>query len=96
MIGMVAFEYSYYLVRRHRDPKFDELNAHFPSFRRLDAKNWARYKFYPGAILFCIPRTLFIWATFGFAVPLIWLTLRGQDLEKPITGCRRIILRFWY
>jgi hypothetical protein len=49
-MGIIAIEYAWIRTKRFREQN-EERDANFPAFRRNDAKDWARWKFYPGAIL---------------------------------------------
>lgn len=50
VIGIIAIEYAWCRTKRFREnnPARDE---QYPAFRRYDAQYWARWKFYPGAML---------------------------------------------
>ena len=55
-IGIIAIEYAFYRTKRFREID-EKRDSEFPAFRRLDAKYWARWKFYPGA-MFTMPTRL--------------------------------------
>jgi len=42
---------------RNIDEKRDGM---YPAFRRIDAKNWAKWKFYPGAITMFLTRLILL------------------------------------
>jgi hypothetical protein len=53
VIGIVAIEYAWCRTKRFREVD-ERRDLMFPQFRRTDAKFWARWKFYPGA-MFLMP-----------------------------------------
>ena len=57
IIGLICFEYAYHSLRRFRNPNTD-LDEIYPCYRRRDAKNWNKFKFYPGALFLLVPRFL--------------------------------------
>ena len=58
VIGIIAIEYAWARTARFR--QVDEArDSAFPQFRRTDAKNWVRWKFYPGA-MFLMPTRLML------------------------------------
>ena len=59
VIGILAIEYA--LSRSARMAKVDEeRDGNVPFFRRLDAKNWTRWKLYPGAMLIMPTRIILL------------------------------------
>jgi hypothetical protein len=56
VIGIVALEYAWAKTKRFREVD-EERDSLYPCFRRTDAKNWSRWKFYPGA-MFLFPTRL--------------------------------------
>ncbi len=67
-----------------------------PSYRRNDADKWARWKFYPGAMTLCIPRFL-AGCVIGILLNIILkVMLIGQEMNEPIRGCRRKVIRGCY
>ena len=59
----------------------------------MDLNKWARWKFYPGSIIFFpIRMILFMFGSFFF-VALVKIFCIGHNFEKgPITGCRKWIV----
>ena len=57
-LGLVAFEWAWYMMYRYRKP-IPELEELMPAFRRDDSKRWAKWKFYPGAVTIMLPRLIF-------------------------------------
>ena len=50
IIGVIGIEYAWSRTKRYREID-EQRDGKFPAFRRVDAKNWSRWKFYPGAML---------------------------------------------
>mmetsp|Transcript_11024 Transcript_11024/g.18428 ORF Transcript_11024/g.18428 Transcript_11024/m.18428 type:complete len:272 (+) Transcript_11024:24-839(+) len=96
VIGLIAIEYAFKRVRRMI--KVDEdRDSKFPAFRRLDAKKWSRWKFYPGALL-TMPSRLILLILSGIVLALISVLLTlGHDFKKgPTKGCRKASVGFFY
>jgi len=96
VLGIIIFEKAYYGTRVHRDENLKKLHANFPHLRRLDVDRWARWKFWPGAATILIPRVLltlviFLWFYLGLIVLLC-----GHASDKPMTGCRRWLIKMHY
>jgi hypothetical protein len=43
----------------------------YPQFRRVDAKNWARWKFYPGAMIIMPTRMILLFLDGVFLTSII-------------------------
>ena len=65
-------------------------------FRRLDAEKWRKWKFYPGAMFFLVPRLLILVILAIILLILLTIFLIGHDKTKPMSGCRRWIVRRIY
>jgi len=91
-------EFAFYKTRRYRDGN-EARDAMFPGYRRLDIKNWARWKFYPGALLLLPTRTFLICLEAAFLACLIKILCIGHDFKKgPVPpGCRKTLIGwlFW-
>ena len=57
IVGIFIFEWAWYKNSRFLKP-IDELEKLMPAFQRYDAKKWAKWKYYPGAMTLMIPRFL--------------------------------------
>ena len=91
-MGIILFEYSWWRVSRYRNVD-ERRDGSYPSYRRLDAKNWARWKFYPGA-MFMMPTRLLL---FGLNLALLVFCVRILCIchnfeKKPLTGCRKKLI----
>jgi len=62
VIGWLLFEWAWSKTGRIREVD-EERDDKFHSFRRLDAKRWARWKMYPGALLIMPTRLVLILIT---------------------------------
>lgn len=49
-VGFIMIEWAFYKTRRYRDGNEDR-DSKYPGYRRLDVSKWARWKFYPGALI---------------------------------------------
>ena len=47
--GLIIFEWAYQKVKPIREIN-EERDSQYPAYRRLDVKNWARWKFWFGAM----------------------------------------------
>jgi len=69
----------------------------YPAFRRYDAKNWSRLKFYPWPLI-CFTRCVL----FGLTVLILAISIRilsiGHNFKKgPIpNGCRKSTISAMY
>ena len=88
------FEYAYFKTRRYR--AVDEArDGAYPLCRRRDVPKWARWKFYPGAILFMPLRLLLTTAVCLSWATLVKLLCLGHNFDKgPITGCRKLLVKW--
>ena len=79
-------------MHRFRHPNKD-LNKIMPAFRRDDAPKWKKWKFYPGALLFLVPRFL----TFLFSPILVYIIAKflliGHKQGTPLQGFRKLTVR---
>ena len=94
LTGLACFEYVWCKTKHYRNP-IPELDALMPAYRRIDAHNWKKWRFYFGVPLL-LPRI--IWCIFMFICFIILMNILmfGQDKKKPTSGCRRGCIRFWY
>ena len=95
LLGIAIFEWAWSKTYRYRNPN-KEINDRFPMYRRNDAPEWSRLKFYPGAMTVLIPRMVIgiLW----FISLTIWLNVLmiGHKYDTPITGLRKVFLRLAY
>ena len=95
IVGLVLFEYAYHKTRRFRNPNKD-LDELYPAYRRRDALNWSKLRFYPGAIFLFIPRFVATLILLILGVIIMNILMIGYQRGTPITGCRNHCLRFWF
>ena len=93
VLGLVLLEVSWYRSRRFRNP-IPELESKMAAFNRIDAQRWNKLLLYPGAMTICIPRFL-IGVLCGLCMVIFSsVLLIGQPMNMPITGCRKVVLRW--
>ena len=95
VIGLISFEWAWYTTRRHRKPIL-ELSAQFPELCRNDAPKWKKWKHYPGAITFLVPRFVICLALGLLMALVIKLCLIGYGRERPLEGCRKWLCRITF
>ena len=95
LIGLIAFEYAWKGTYLHRNPNF-EINEVMPMFRRRDTSKWRKWKFYPGAVTFMIPRLLIGISFLILLLIVVTIFMIGQPAGQPLTPCRRVIIRWAY
>ena len=64
--GLIIFEWAYKKVKPIRDVN-EARDSQYPAYRRLDVKNWARWKFWFGAMT---------WMQIRFLIPVLILILQ--------------------
>ena len=101
MLGVIIFEMAWSKTYVHRTlpNKLPELHNKMAVFRRLDAEKWRKWQFYPGALTLLLPRLLLL-GIFGVLLLLmLGISLICYDKTKPMSGCRKWIVRgiyvFW-
>jgi hypothetical protein len=72
VFGLCLFEMIWFKLRRVRkmESEFSHINKNFPAYKRNDVKEWARWKYWPGALTVLIPRLLSV--LFLFIVVMIF------------------------
>jgi hypothetical protein len=101
LIGFLMFEWAYSKVSRIREmhSKYAHIDKHFPHYRREDAKNWSRMKFWPGAVTILLPRGLL----FGITIVFLYLGTamalcchrEGAPIQGARFGCIKVLFNFW-
>ena len=94
VIGIILFEYSWAATSRYRDAQADRDNS-YPTANRPDAKDWARWKFYPRAMFMMPSRFLLLVVDLLIMTILAKIFCIGHDFKKgPLGGCRKKIVYF--
>jgi hypothetical protein len=90
--GILLVEYAFFKTRRHRE--IDELrDGAWPLARRNDVHLWARWKFYPGAMILLPLRITLLASTLLIGAVLIPTLCMGHNFQKrPLTGCRKWVI----
>lgn len=97
LVGILAFEWCWHVTKPIRE--IDEArDSKYPAFRRNDAKNWRRWKFYPGAMTFFVFRLFLAIFNLLLCYILTKIICAGANIEsgRPITGCRCKAIRYLY
>ena len=92
LLGLIGFEWAWWKLRRFRKP-IAELDQQFPELARKDAPLWKKWKLYPGAVTLLVPRLLLVIIFCLLMALLLWLALICHDRRRPLSGCRRSIVR---
>ena len=93
MVGIVAIEFAFAQSARYMDGN-EVRDEAYPLCRRLDVKNWSRWKLYPGAMLFMPTRFILLLSTFLTMVIIVRILCLFHNFEKgPITGIRKAIIK---
>jgi len=94
LLGILGIEYSFSLLKKYRDGN-EQRDSAYQLCRRNDAKNWSRFKFYPGSIFMPLRMCIFI-GTFVWMVVSIMIICIGHDFKKgdKITGFRKHAVKF--
>ena len=66
-------------------------------YERSDAKNWAKWKCYPGALTLLLPRiSIMIFSIIGLGFMMNILLIGAPAIDKPLEkGIRKSCLKFW-
>lgn len=86
--GLAIFEWTWKRVERQRTI-CEERDSQWPGFRRVDVHLWKKWKFYPGACIWLIPRTILIMFTIFACFVTHHICYFCADWSKPLTGFRR-------
>jgi 1-acyl-sn-glycerol-3-phosphate acyltransferase len=97
LIGFMAVEYAFMRNKRFLESN-EKRDKMFPSFRRTDAKYWARWKFYPGAMCFMLTKFLLIILNTILLIVFVRILSCGHDYNKgPMQmGCRKKAIYFFF
>ena len=65
----------------------------FPGYRRLDVKNWSRWKFYPGALFLMPTRAFLMCLMVLICASTMYIASCCHDFKKgPVSGFRKNLL----
>jgi hypothetical protein len=96
LLGLITFEWAWMKAHRFRNPN-EELNEHFPMFKKDDAKLWAKWKFLPGALTLLLPRLLFGILLVILIIIIAAILSIGRKPSDPLApGCRKFLIRWSY
>ena len=97
ILGILMLEWT--MSRNKRFMEKDEARDYkYSAFRRYDSKNWKRWKFYPGAILWMPTRFFSLIFTACFIVILTAPVTCGHNFRKgPMKkGCKKTLVKWIY
>ena len=99
LFGIIAVEWAWKRTSRIREAHYSQnsnLDERLRELQRLDAGKWARWKLYPGAILFMIPRGILLVLNAFLLILEFKIFMIGYDIKKqglPIKrGCRQKLI----
>lgn len=91
--GALLFEWSWSKMKAYREINEDR-DSNYPAFRRWDAVNWKKWKFYPGAIIMLPVRLFIIMVLMGLIYLFVRVTTLGHSFknDQPIRGWFRNLI----
>lgn len=94
VVGFIAVEYLFSITKRFRQKDLD-IDPRLKIFERSDTGRWARWKFYPVAMLTMMTRILLFFLILFLGVVTLHIMMIGHDFRNgPIKNCfRRTIVR---
>mmetsp|Transcript_17777 Transcript_17777/g.30111 ORF Transcript_17777/g.30111 Transcript_17777/m.30111 type:complete len:406 (+) Transcript_17777:160-1377(+) len=97
LIGFIAVEYAWKVTERFRSVE-EKRDGQFPQYRRTDVGKWAKWKFYPGAMLLMPTRVILLIIDAVFLTTVVQILSLGHDFKKgPMkAGCRKWLIYFMY
>jgi hypothetical protein len=96
LIGLLLFEYSWAQIHSVRNVR-EERDSKYPAFRRYDAPQWKKWKFYPGAIILMPLRVVLAIVCFLMCYMFTRLFTMCHNLRRsPLTGWRHKGLMYSY
>jgi len=96
VVGCVMLEWAWRSLKRFRNPNL-KLDKVMYMYERFDAKNWAKWKCYPGALTLLLPRILImIFSILALGLTMNILLIGTPANDKPLQkGIRKSCLKFW-
>lgn len=96
LLGLIMFEWAWCSTSRCRTQPV-EVDDLFPTFRRVDARRWRKWRFYPGAMTLLLPRLIGSITAGLLLVVQISICMLCHDRSKPLQdGCRKWCLKWVY
>ncbi|CDW83074.1 acyltransferase family protein [Stylonychia lemnae] len=97
MTGIAMLEWSWIQMKVFREVNEDR-DSQYPPYRRLDVRNWQKWKFYFGAMTLLPIRLLLCTIILIILFLFIKLITIGHSFSdgKPLSGCRKPIIKFAY
>ena len=79
-IGVIMFEWSWKQMKPIREIN-EERDSKYPAYRRWDANKWAKWKFYPGAILLLPLKFVALLLILAFLYVVVRIVTIGHDFS---------------
>jgi len=96
LTGITALEMDCASIPRYLNPN-EEIDSHYPAFRRKDMHNWSKWSYYPGAATIMLPRTgLAVIQISCWSVFILIVSIGFKVGEKPLLGWRKRAIDFAY
>ena len=93
IIGILSVEYAFAQTKRARNVD-EKRDGAYPLCRRLDVQRWARWKFYPGAMLFMPLRVVAALLVFLLLALTAKVMSAFHNFERgPIIGLRKVVIK---
>jgi hypothetical protein len=94
IIGLLTFEWAWSQIKSVREVN-EERDTKYPAFRRYDAINWKKWKFYPGAIILMPLRFILMVLVLLLCYTLTRIFTIGHNLRAgPLVGRKaKVLLR---
>lgn len=93
ILGISTFEYVWANSKHYMKP-IKELNDLLPAYRRTDAQNWSKWRFYIGAAFFLYPRLTHALLYKLWHCLCVKIIMCGHDTRYPVTGFRKWCLKW--
>ena len=93
--GIVCVEIAWARTSLFREMPEDFQNM-FPAYRRVDTHKWRKWRCYIGGATVLLPRLIFGILLLLVLALCVKIAMIGQRFHKPIVGCRKAIVLFFY
>jgi len=90
--GITGLELDCASMPRYLNPN-EEIDSHYPAFRRLDMKNWNKWRYYPGAATIMLPRAFLLFMqVILISIPIMIASIGYKVGKEPLSGWRKIAI----
>lgn len=96
LIGWLLFEWSWAQTKALREVN-EERDSKYPAYRRFDAHNWKKWKFYPGAIFLVLLRLMLVVICILLCYIFVRITTIGHSFsnQTPLKGRWRNLINVY-